>query len=462
MEIVSALRAGLADRIGQTRYDVWFGPKTELSVCEGTLAVRVPNRFHQDWLRQHFRRDLEAVGRSVMGEPLAIRFEIDPALGASPRAAEPAKQPAAAPPEARVAATAPVGRAASVSSSRLRYASFAQFEVGPTNRLAYTSAQLAAERPGSTSPLFLYGPTGVGKTHLLESIWTAFRQARHPGAAVYLTAEQFTSMFLDALHGSGMPSFRHKVRGAGLLLLDDVQFFSGKRATLVELLHTVEALAREGRQLVLAADRAPAQLKSLGPELAARLSGGMACRLEPPDFATRRGIVRQMAARMQFEVGDDASDYVAAQFTAHARELAGALKRLQAAALADPRPLDIERVEEALDDLVRQSQRPVQLAEIELVVAETFGLSAESLQSGDKCQAVSQPRMLAMWLARKYTRAALSEIGRHFGRRSHTTVISATKKIDSLMSQGATVVLADRRWKLADAVRRVEQRLQTG
>jgi chromosomal replication initiator protein len=319
---------------------------------------------------------------------------------------------------------------------------------------------MVADRPGSLTPLLFHGPTGVGKTHLLEGIWSAARQAA--ANAIYLSAEQFTTLFIEALHGTGLPNFRRKYRAVDALLIDDVQFFCGKRATMVELLHTIDTLLREGKQLVLSADRPPAELSGLGPELTARLSGGMVCRLESADGEVRRGIVDRLATRLEVEIPAEVRDFVAANFTSHARELSGALNRLQATSQALGCKVTLAMAEEALGEMICQSSRLVRLADIEQAVCNVFGLEAKSLQSGAKARSVSQPRALAMWLARKHTRAALSEIGRHFGRRSHSTVISAQQKVDDWITQNASLELADRKWSIEEAVRRVEDRLRAG
>ncbi len=217
---------------------------------------------------------------------------------------------------------------------------------------------------------------------------------------IFLSAEQFTSHFLEALRGSGMPSFRRKHRDLDLLVIDDVHFFANKRATLVELLHTVEAMLRAGRQLAFAADRPASALKALGPELTARLSGGMVCRLEPPEYATRLGIVRQLALRLGVTVPEDVAAFIASHFTTQSRELAGALKRLQATSLAHNKPITLALAEEALSELIDHPGRVVKLADIEKAVCDVFGLEPESLQSSRKAHSVSHPRMLAMWLAR--------------------------------------------------------------
>ncbi|HEV3004843.1 MAG TPA: chromosomal replication initiator protein DnaA, partial [Pirellulales bacterium] len=354
------------------------------------------------------------------------------------------------------AADAPVAR-----SSR-RFADLASFVVGPTNRLAHAAAESVAWRPGNTTPLVIYGPTGVGKTHLLEGIWTASRRADARLSVVYLSAEQFTSLFLGALHGSGLPSFRRKYRGLDLLIIDDIQFLAGKRATLIELWHTIDTFLREGRQLVFAADRPPADLPELGPELTARLQGGLVCGIQPPEYETRLGIVRGMATRLGVALPDDVLSYVAANLHSHARELAGAVNRLDAAGRAAGRPISLDLAKEALTEMVRHGARSVRLTDIEKAVCDVFGLEPRSLQSGRRGKEVSHPRMLAMWLARKHTRAALAEIGHYFGRRSHSTVISAQKKIDGWRADRAPLGVADRAWNVEEAIRRVEESLRAG
>ncbi len=328
-----------------------------------------------------------------------------------------------------------------VTPPRRRFASLETFVAGNANRLAIASAEMVVRQPGHLTPLMFYGPTGVGKTHLLEGVWTAARKSHGRLTTIYLSAEQFTSQFLEALRGSGLPSFRRKYRGVGVLVLDDLQFFVGKRATQVELLHTIDTFLQEGRQLVFAADRSPPDLPELGPELITRIASGLVCRIEPPDYATRLGILGQMAKRMKLHVPADVQQFVASRLTSHARELSGALCRLSATSQSLGRPISLAMAEEALADLIAHSGRAVRLHDIEKAVCEVFGLEPASLQSDVKGKRVSHPRMLAMWLARKHTRAALSEIGHFFGRRSHSTVVSAQKRVDGWMTSGLPLEL---------------------
>ncbi len=473
-ELVAAIRARLADRVGKDRYEVWFGAGTQMSLRGETLVIEVRDQFFQDWLRTHFRKDLEAASEEICGRSLLLEFRIAPAAkparadaptcAATPNgstacadhaAAEKVTQPAKAPQTPKAAASH--GR-----TPRRPLATLPEFVVGDSNCLAFKAAEIVAERPGTYSPLLVHGPTGTGKTHLLEGICAASRRLRPQATAIYLSAEQFTTGFLEALHGSGLPSFRRKYRDVELLAIDDVQFFANKKATLTELLHTVETLLRGGRQLLFAADRPPAQLKILGPELTARLQGGMVCGLEPAGYATRLSIVHQVAGRLGLTMPEEVAAFIASRFTTQSRELAGALKRLQATSLAHERPITLAMAEETLAELIDHQGRVVKLADIERAVCDVFGLDASSLQSDGKAKAVCHPRMLAMFLARKHTRAALWEIGSYFGRRSHSTVISAQRKIESWMADGSTVRLHDRPLSLEEMIRRVEERLRAG
>jgi len=483
MDVVSALCAALIDQIGQPRFDRWFADQTCFSVEDNRLIVSVPNGFYEGWLRRNFRAHLETVASSVCRRAVDVEFVVDPRLEqdnaprdpaadgqptlvASPGGERPAERDNGQPElaeEPPAIVKLPATESDKVKSNgRRRFLKLDRYVVGDSNRVAAKAAEMICTQPGQYSPLFLYGSTGTGKTHLLEGIWSRLRYTRPQMRCVFLTSEQFTNYFVSALRGGGIPSFRRKYRDVDLLVIDDVQFFAGKRATLVEVLYTVNSLLESGRQLVLSADRAPGELEMLGPDLAARLQSGVVCRIEMPDMGVRRGILRKLAGEFNETLSDDLLAMVAERMTSNAWELSGALNRLSATRQALDQPLTVELAEQALADLLQQQQRIVRLPDVEKAVCDVLGLDPKALQSSGKARSISYPRMLAMWLARKHTRAALTEIGEYFGRRSHATVIAAQKKVSGWIDDPTTLRLADRPWNISEAIRRVEERLRTG
>ena len=458
----------LRERIGSERHAVWFGDTPRVDVVrssDSTLVVTlsIGDGRTQDWLRKMFKVDVDAAVHQVCGETAEIVWQpaaeagrtVDPGLAevAPAMALQPASPPDRLRPTSRREADAPAPRHAPRLDT---------FVVGLGNRMAHAAVELAATRPGEMSPLVLHGPSGTGKTHLLEGICAHFRTLHPRASAVYLSAEQFTTTFLQSLHGTGLPGFRRTCRTADLLAIDDLQFFVGKKATIVELQQTIDVLQRQGRQLVFACDREPEALADLGPDLLVRLSGGMTARLLPPDEEVRRGIVESIAARRGLAIPTDVVQYVAARMTRHSRELAGAINRLEATSHMLGLPITLAMADEALADLVRASARSVRLADIERAVCAAFGIEVGTLQSAHRGKKVNHPRMLAMFLARKHTPAPLTEIGSYFGRRSHSTVISAQKAVDEWVAKQSRIVLADAEWNVADAIRRVEETLRAG
>jgi chromosomal replication initiator protein len=446
------VRVAFRERIGEERFAVWFGAATWHDAAEG-VVVRAGSGLTHEWLRRTFRGELEACVKQLCGRRAGVAWEQADAAR-PPERVEPLLAVVRTPEQAPRPPAEPAARRGSRS--------LAEFVVGPSNRMAFAAVEIAATRPGEMSPLVVHGPSGVGKTHLLEGLCGRFREVRPNATVVFLSAEQFTTGFLQGLHGKGLPGFRRTCRAAELLVIDDLQFFVGKRATIQELQQTVDALQRLGRQIVLGCDREPETLPELGADLLTRLRGGMAARLLPPDYDVRRGIVAALCRGRNLTVPDEVIHYVASQMTRHARELYGAVNRLEATSSMLGLPVSLELAEEALADLVRAGGRSVRLADIERAVCQAFGIDRGGLQSGSRARAVNHGRMLAMHLARKHTHAALSEISCYFGRRSHSTVIAAQKTVAEWLATRARIVLADAAWDIEEAIRRVEDILRAG
>ena len=444
----TTLRAAVAERLGESRFGLWFGEGVRLGLAEDSesLEVAVPNAFFRDWIRGHFAGNLVDAAREVTGRSLRLAFRVDgeapPPIGHVIEGPPPnANDRPGAPPSPVSIPMPPVDRPRSQAqgtaaplpstptpsrpSRRLD-----DFVTGPGNRLAHSAAlELVQTLAGSFNPLVIQGGVGLGKTHLLEGIGAALR-ARHPGMkVVHLTAEGFTNGFLDAMRHGTLTAFRARYRGAGALLVDDIHFLAAKKATQDEFLHTFNALVADGAPIVLTSDQHPRQIARLTDELATRFLGGMVVKLDAPDPPTRREILKAKAAARGVIVPEAVLAYVADHLRASVRELEGALHSLIAHATMTGKRLDLALAKAALRDTIRHTARAVALKDVEKAVCQLFQIEPEALKADNRARAVAYPRMLAMYLARKHTGAAYSEIGRFFGGRNHSTVISAEKKV---------------------------------
>ncbi|MDD3587736.1 MAG: DnaA/Hda family protein [Thermoguttaceae bacterium] len=341
------------------------------------------------------------------------------------------------------------------------FETFSTFVEGMSNRLACSVAQIALTEPGKINPVYIYGGTSVGKTHLLEAIYSEFRQRSRFGAPLFMSAEQFTTLFLQSIRGkSDGPSFRDRFNNISLFILDDVHFLKGKDVTQCELVSIIDMLKRRNVQLFLSGNSPLSELTDMRPDLIARLEGGFFCRIESPERETLLKIFKQQAHKLRFAVPDDVCRFIVSRLSSHARLIFGALTRLYATHLATGAPVTVEMARNELGDFLQCSRRTIRLEDIEAAVLEIFGLQDESLRTKSRAKQFSYPRMLAMYLARKYTRSALSEIGRYFGDRSHSTVISAQKKIDSLLAECSSATSEIQLPTVAQTIERIERILQ--
>jgi chromosomal replication initiator protein len=412
----SALRAAVSQRLGEARFGRWFGDGVRLALSSDgdALEVRVPDAFFRAWIQNHYSVSLREAAEAVAGRPVRLSIQVhnEPQL-----------------PFADKLETRPPQGEPKILSGRIPKR-LEDFVIGPGNLLAHAAAQEMAHSAGAAfNPLLIHSGVGLGKTHLLEGIGHALRLAHPTRNILQLTAEAFTNSFLEAMREGSLNSFRARVRHAGALLVDEIHFLAAKRATQDEFLHTFNALIDKGAPIILSADQHPRSIARLSEELITRFLGGMIVKIEAPDLATRRAILQTKAAMHGVLVPEPVIGYIADHLHTSIRELEGALQTVIAQAALTGRRVDLNFAQAALKDTIRHTVQAVGLRDVERVVCQSFQISAEALRSDSRARALAYPRMLAMYLARKHTGAAYTEIGRYFGGRNHSTVISAEKKV---------------------------------
>jgi chromosomal replication initiator protein len=463
-DVVAALAQQLCRRIGEPRYNLWFAGKTKFTWHDDHLAIGVPNLFLQDWLHKTFEADVRAVAAEVFGRPAPVRFVIDPELFQAARQREAATTMPAAKPQAErpQAANPQAGKqtARRGPARPRRWRRLEEFVVGSCNRVAHAAAVSLVETPLEVPcPLVLHGPVGTGKTHLLEGVHAGLAQAEPSWRLCFVTAEEFTNRFVQAMHHGKLGAFRKQFRECDALLVDDLHFLARKQATQEEFLHTLDALASEGRPVAVTCDCHPRLAEALLPELTDRLAGGAVWGLTTPDHATRGTILRAKAARLG-GMPEAVVAFLADHLHGNVRELEGAIHSVAHLARVTGRPLDVAVAREALADVLRHSVRLVRLPDVERAVCAGLGISAEVLQSRKRGWLHSHPRMLAMYLARKHTSATYSEVGKHFGGRSHSTVVAGEKKVRQWVADNAVLALGGKRpVPVRDLLERIEREL---
>jgi chromosomal replication initiator protein len=445
--IWSSVQVELARAVDEPTYRIWLEPLRARSATDERLLIEAPPHAC-GWIRDRFGAVLQNSVEIVLGPDavvdLVASHEQAGSEGAPPSAAgvtpvrrtwagarRPEQPEPAVPADRRFeddldSLTGPLG------NPKL---SFEQFVIGDCNRLAHAAALAVAEMPAQAyNPLFIFGPPGVGKTHLLSSI-AGLLLSHSPGLTVRCTTgEAFTNEFLNALGGGQTGGFKARFRHVDVLLLDDVQFLERKTKTEEEFFHTFNALHDGGRQIVLTSDRPPHDLQALEDRLRERFAAGLVADIEPPDILTRRAILRKRAQHDHIQLHDDvALEVIAERVQSNVRALEGALIRIVAFSSLTGRPLTAELAHEVLDRLYplptmagRRSSRSV--GDIQAAACEHFGLSSKELLSSSRTPRIAWPRQVAMYLARELTSESLPAIGRHFGGRDHTTVLHACRR----------------------------------
>jgi chromosomal replication initiator protein len=471
------LADAIARRVSEPRFNLWFRDHTKFVHLGDAVVIGVPNLYFHDWLQKTFGADVRAAAAEVLGAPAVVRFAIDPELFQAARQqqedvragdAEPKDEKPADPPPAtksrRKGEASPVGEAANPPARvvhKRRWRSLAEFVVGACNRVAHASAQSVVEEPGQgANPLVLYGPTGTGKTHLLEGIYAGLRKRNPDEKVLYVSAEDFMNRFVGSMHQGKQEAFRKQFRECFALLVDDLTFLAGKKATQVEFLHTFDALVAEGCQVVVTCDCHPRLTEDLMPELADRLLGGAVWGVLPPDPESRLALLQAKAAAPGPIIPSEVLQFLATHLRGNVRELEGAVHSLRHFGRVTGQPVTKELAREALGELLRHAVRVVRVADVDAAVCSSLKLSNGSLKSKSKAWTVSHARMLAIFLSRKHTSATYGEISAYFGNKTHSTSVAAEKRVRVWLQKNEVVKAGDRAWKARDLVERVERELQ--
>jgi len=475
---LARLANAIAQRVGQQRFHVWFNNSTRLDLRQDGLEIAVPNDFISEWIGNHFTRPIQEAAHEVLGCSLQVRFNVVPQLfeveSTLPIPGTPASSDKAGPSPsdnatiAKVvqilpAPPAPRGKAeaAFAPRPRLRH-DMDSFIVGASNQLAYNAACYVAEFPGvQYNPLFIHGNCGLGKTHLLQGLCRKFSE-HHPAKHwMYLTGEEFTNEFLSALRANRLDGFRRKMRDLDLLVIDDVHFLAGKKATQEEFLHTFNAIEAMGRQVVMVSDNHPKLIEEFGESLVNRFVSGMVVRIDPPNYAMRCDILRNLAHRHRISLNEEIVNWVARRVTQNVRELEGAITRIDAHVKLSGRPADVDLAQQALGDLDRQLVAPVKPENILQAVCNYFALEHKDLMSGRRQRTISLARSVAMFLVRKTAKLSFPEIGIRMGKRNHSTVISACRRIERAVHKNEhltwTSSVGDREEEATELIQRLEE-----
>lgn len=446
MDRLPVLQQRIQERIGASRFRTWFGDSTQLVLTSDGLAVMVNNSFVGDWIVNNYMAELVAATREVLGgecdpQVRVAQVDVETAAGGAASAvltngrstveASVASRHAALPP------AQPHRRSGPTVNTRHDLDSFV---VGPSNQLAMAAARNVVQSPGKSFRLLvLHGGCGLGKTHLLHAVCNGVR-TRHPLLEWrYVSGEQFTNEYIAAVKAGSIESFRARFRHVDVLVVDDIHFLANKKATQEEFLHTYNAIDTAGKVVVLSSDKHPRSISMLSEPLVNRLVSGMVVNIDPPDFLTRREILRRRAAAAGQLLSDAVIDFLAQSIDKNVRELEGAFLKLTAFASLQKEPITLEFARTVLADDMQRAAAVVDPREIERVVGARFGVTPQQIHSRSRDRTICLARALTMFLVRKHTTLSFPEIGQQIGKKNHSTVLMATQRVDRQLTEDAVV-----------------------
>ena len=405
--------------------ETWIQSCRLVAVEGDRLTIGAPNSFSRDWLVQHYLPALTVAARESVGGDPQVSIVVDEESAPNPVVGRPS------------AASAPVRAGSRTEGLNPRY-TFDSFVVGSSNQFAQAACQAVAELPSRAyNPLFIYGGVGLGKTHLLHAVGHQAVRLFPGMSVVYLSSERFTNELINAIRYDRTAEFRTRYRTIDLLLIDDIQFISGKERTQEEFFHTFNDLYESRKQIILSSDSSPKDIPEIEERLRSRFEWGLIADIQPPDFETRVAILKKKAALERVLLSDDVAYLIASRIRSNIRELEGSLTRMIAFCALTGREMGVDLAQEVLGELWGEEEKVITTEQIQRKVADFFGVTVSDLKAKTRTKTVALPRQIAMFLARQLTHASLAEIGRAFGGKDHTTVLHAVEKIQTLLGEDA-------------------------
>ena len=439
----------LQEELSATEFSMWVRP-LQAELNDNTLTLFAPNRFVLDWVRDKYIHSINRLLQEYCGNDVPnLRFEVGSRPVIAPKPAPvrtKADLAAESSAPAQLVHRKPVHKTWEDDEDEvadIRHRSnvnpkhkFNNFVEGKSNQLGLAAARQVSDNPGAAyNPLFLYGGTGLGKTHLLHAVGNAIVDNKPDAKVVYMHSERFVQDMVKALQNNAIEEFKRYYRSVDALLIDDIQFFANKERSQEEFFHTFNALLEGNQQIILTSDRYPKEISGVEDRLKSRFGWGLTVAIEPPELETRVAILMKKAEDHQIHLPDEVAFFIAKRLRSNVRELEGALNRVIANANFTGRPITIDFVREALRDLLALQEKLVTIDNIQKTVAEYYKIKVADLLSKRRSRSVARPRQLAMALAKELTNHSLPEIGDAFGGRDHTTVLHACRKIEQLREE---------------------------